>query len=57
MSQQLTFLQPEPPAGTVPAWETLQVDRQQAIRALLARLMRQIVLVQRVPAPEAHPND
>ena len=43
MPQQLTFLQPEPPAGAVPVWETLQADRQQAIRTLLARLMRQVV--------------
>jgi hypothetical protein len=57
MSQQLTFLQPEPPAGAVPAWETLQADRQQAIRALLARLMRQVILAQRAPSAEAHPDD
>jgi len=57
MSQQLTFLQPEPPAGAVPAWETLHVDRQQAIRALLARLMRQVVLAQRAPPAEGHPDD
>lgn len=57
MSQQLTFLQPEPPAGAVPAWETLQADRQQAIRALLARLMRQVVLAQRIPSAEANPDD
>ena len=57
MSQQLTFLQPEPPAGAVPAWETLQVDRRQAIRALLARLMSQIVLAQRTPPAEGHPDD
>jgi hypothetical protein len=57
MSQQLTFLQPEPPAGAVPVWETLQADRQQAIRALLARLMRQVVLAQRTPPAEGHPDD
>ena len=57
MSQQLTFLQPEPPAGAVPVWETLQADHQQAIRALLARLMRQVVLAQRAPPAEGHPND
>lgn len=57
MSQQLTFLQPEPPVGAVPAWETLQADRQQAIRALLARLMRQVVLARRAPPPEARPDD
>ena len=57
MPQQLTFLQPEPPAGAVPAWETLQADRQQAIRALLARLMRQVVLARRAPPAEAHPDD
>ncbi len=57
MSQQLTFLQPEPPAGSVPAWETLQADRQQAIRALLARLMRQVILAQRTPSSEANPDD
>ena len=57
MPQQLTFLQPEPPAGAVPAWETLQADRQQAIRALLARLMRQVVLAQRAPPAEGHPDD
>ena len=57
MSQQLTFLQPEPPEGAVPAWETLQADRQQAIRELLARLMRQVVLAQRAPSAEANPDD
>jgi len=57
MSHQLTFLQPEPPAGAVPAWETLHVDRQQAIRALLARLMRQVILTQRAPPAEANPDD
>jgi len=57
MYQQLTFLQPEPPAGSVPAWETLHVDRQQAIRALLARLMRQVVLAQRALPAEGHPDD
>jgi hypothetical protein len=57
MSQQLTFLQPEPPVGAVPVWETLQADRQQAIRALLARLMSQVVLAQRAPPPEGQPND
>ena len=57
MPQQLTFLQPEPPAGAVPAWETLQADRQQAIRELLARLMRQVVLAQRAPSAEANPDD
>ena len=57
MSQQLTFLQPEPPAGAVPVWETLQADHQQAIRALLARLMRQVVLAQRAPPAEGNPDD
>jgi|GEM_PF-2222599 len=57
MPQQLTFLQPEPPAGAVPVWETLQADRQQAIRALLARLMSQVVLAQRVPPAEGHADD
>jgi hypothetical protein len=57
MSYQLSFLQPEPLAGAVPAWETLQPDRQRAIRALLARLMSQVVLAQRVPPLEAHPDD
>ena len=57
MPQQLTFLQPEPPAGAVPVWETLQADRQRAIRALLARLMSQVVLAQRAPPAEGHPDD
>jgi len=57
MPQQLTFLQPEPPAGAVPAWETLHADRQQPIRALLARLMRQVVLARRAPSTEANPDD
>lgn len=57
MPEQLTFLQPPPPAGAVPVWETLQTERQQAIRALLARLMRQLVLAQRTPLPEEHPNE
>jgi hypothetical protein len=58
MSHQLSLLQPEPPAGAVPAWETLQADRQQAIRALLARLMNQVVLAQRTPVTAAgHPDD
>ena len=57
MPQQLTFLQPEPPARAVPAWETLQADRQQAIQALLARLMRQVVLARRAPPTEGRPDD
>lgn len=57
MPEQLTFLQPPPPAGAVPVWETLQTEQQQAIRALLARLMRQLVLAQRTPLPEEHPNE
>jgi hypothetical protein len=57
MPEQLTFLQPPPPAGAVPVWETLQTKQQQAIQALLARLMRQLVLAQRTPLPEEHPNE
>jgi hypothetical protein len=57
MPEQLTFLQPPPPAGAVPVWETLQTEQRQAIRALLARLMRQLVLAQRTPLPEEHPNE
>jgi hypothetical protein len=57
MSHQLSLLQPEPPAGAVPVWETLQADRQQAIRALLARLMSQVVLAQRALPAEGHPDD
>lgn len=57
MSEQLTFLQPPPPAGAVPAWETLQTEQQQEIRTLLARLMRQLVLAQRAPQHEEPPND
>jgi hypothetical protein len=57
MPQQLTFLQPPPPAGAVPAWETLQTEQQQEIRALLARLMRQLVLARRAPRQEEHPDD
>ena len=57
MPEQLTFLQPPPPAGAVPAWETLPTEQQQAIRALLARLMRQLVLAQRAPRQEEHPDD
>jgi hypothetical protein len=57
MPEQLTFLQPPPPAGAVPAWETLQPEQQQSVRALLARLMRQIVLAGRAPQPQEHPDD
>jgi hypothetical protein len=57
MPEQLTFLQPPPPAGAVPSWETLQIEQQQAIHALLARLMRQIVLGRRSPLPEGHLDD
>lgn len=57
MPEQLTFLQPPPPAGAVPSWETLQTEQQQAIHALLARLMRQIILARRSPRPEGHPDD
>ena len=57
MSHQLSLLQPEPPAGAVPAWETLPTDRQQAIGALLARLMRQVILAQRASSDEGHPDD
>jgi hypothetical protein len=57
MPEQLTFLQPPPPAGAVPAWETLQPEQQQHVRALLARLMRQIILARRTPSPQEHPDD
>jgi len=57
MPEQLTFLQPPPPTGAVPAWETLQSEQQQAIRALLARLMRQMVLAQRAPRPQEQADD
>jgi hypothetical protein len=57
MPKQLTLLQPPPPAGAVPAWETLQGERQQAIRALLARLMRQMVLAQRAPRRQEQADD
>ena len=57
MPEQLTFLQPPPPAGAVPAWESLPTEQQQAIRALLARLMRQLVLAQRAPLPQEHPDE
>ena len=57
MPEQLTFLQPPPPAVAVPAWETLHTEQQQAIRALLARLMLQLVLTQRAPQQEVHPDD
>jgi hypothetical protein len=57
MPKQLTLLQPPPPAGAVPAWETLQAERQQAIRALLARLMRQMVLTQRAPRRQEQADD
>lgn len=54
MPEQLTFLQPPPPAGAVPAWETLQPEQQQSVRALLARLMRQLILARRAPQPQEH---
>jgi hypothetical protein len=47
MPEQLTFLNPPPPPGAVPAWETLQDEQQAAIHSLLARLMRQMILAQR----------
>ena len=57
MSEQLTLLPPEPPPGAVPAWETLPAEPQQVIRALLARLMRQVILAQRAPAARRPPDD
>ena len=57
MPKQLTLLQPPPPAWAVPAWETLQTEQQQAIRALLARLMRQMVLAQRAPRRQEQVDD
>ena len=57
MPEQLTFLQPPPPAGAVPVWETLPTEQPQAMRARLARLMRQAVLAQRAPRQEEHPDD
>lgn len=57
MSEQLTLLPPEPPPGAVPAWETLQAEPQQVIRALLARLMRQVILAQRAPVERRPPDD
>jgi hypothetical protein len=57
MPKQLMLLQPPPPAGAVPAWETLQAERQQAIGALLARLMRQMVLAQRAPRRQEQADD
>jgi hypothetical protein len=57
MPKQLTLLQPPPPAGAVPTWETLQTERQRAIRALLARLMRQVVLAQRAALMQEQRDD
>lgn len=57
MPEQLTFLQPPPPAGAAPVWETLSADQQQTIHALLARLMRQIILAQRAPLSRERPDD
>ena len=57
MPEQLTVLQPPPPTRALPAWETLQSEQQQAIRALLARLMRQMVLAQRAPRPQEQADD
>ena len=57
MYKQLTFLQPPPPPRAAPVWETLHPEHQQAIRALLARLMRQVVLAQRTPVAEGHPDE
>lgn len=57
MSEQLTLLPPEPPTGAVAAWETLQPESQQVIQALLARLMRQIILAQRGTTAPRHRDD
>lgn len=57
MPEQLTFLNPPPPAGAVPAWETLQGEQQAAIQSLLARLMRQMILAQRVSQQSEHADD
>jgi hypothetical protein len=57
MPEQLTILEPPPPAGAVPAWETLDSAQQQIVRALLARLMRQTVLAQRAPRPQEQADD
>jgi hypothetical protein len=57
MPEQLTFLQPPPSAGAVPAWETLQTEQQQAICALLARLMRRMVLAQRAARPQEQADE
>lgn len=57
MPEQLTLLQPPPPAGAVPTWETLQTEQQRAIRALLARLMRQVVLAQRAALMQEQRDD
>jgi hypothetical protein len=57
MSHQLSFLHPEPPADAVPAWETFEPNQQRAIRALLAHLIRQIVLARRAPPAEGYPDD
>jgi hypothetical protein len=57
MPEQLTFLEPPPPAAAVPAWETLDRAQQQIVRALLARLMRQTVLAQRAPHPQEHAHE
>ena len=57
MPEQLTFLTPPPPAGAVPAWETLDAEQQEAIRARLARLMGQMILAQRTPRQPERPDD
>ena len=57
MPKQLTSLQPPPSAGAVPVWEALRTEQQQAIRAPLARLISPLVLAQRTPLPEEHPNE
>ena len=57
MPEQVTSLQPPSSARVVPVWEALQTEQQQAIRAPLARLIRPLVLAQRTPLPEEHPNE
>ena len=57
MPEQLTFLDPPPPTKAVPAWETLNAEQRTAIHALLARLMRQMILAQRASQQTEQADD
>lgn len=49
MARQLTFLEPPPPPGAAPVWETLRAEQREEILAILARLIAHAAMAEKPP--------